>query len=267
MNHLSYSQLSLFMECQGRWHAQYVDETWKLRPTKAMLVGSYTDTLVYGGAGAFEKSNEETIWGTAGRYYQRGPKKDTEKPKLAEFAKADEMYRALYKQHYAYVMATGGQNQHRVEGNIHGRNFVGIIDNLHESWIVDLKICASITVKQWYEGPILYGKHYFYERYRLQFAIYRALTGGNLACYIVAVSKESPPDVDVLQIKDTDSLDFELARIEPWLDELDAVRTGDKEPKRCGKCEWCRRTKQVELPRSIYINPEHQNRMETVHGN
>ena len=140
MNHLSYSQLSLFMECQGRWHAQYVDETWKPRPTKAMLVGSYTDTLMYGGAGAFEEANEKAIWGTAGRYYQRGDKKGEEKPKLAEFAKADEMYRALCNQPYAHVLATNGHNQFKVAGNIHGRNFVGIIDNLHESgMIVDLK--------------------------------------------------------------------------------------------------------------------------------
>ena len=50
--HLSYSQLTTLMECQARWKAEKLDGTWVRKPSKAMLVGTYLDKLVYGGADA-----------------------------------------------------------------------------------------------------------------------------------------------------------------------------------------------------------------------
>jgi len=60
--------------------------------------------------------------------------------------------------------------------------------------------------------------------------------------YIAAVSKEDPPDKEILSIPEyklSESLDL----IDQEQHNIEQIRHGDVEPKRCGKCDYCRSTK------------------------
>ncbi len=255
--HLSYSQITTLMDCQARWKAEKLDGTWKFKPTKPMLVGSYVDALVYGDPDAWLDDHESEAWGSSVRYYKRDcatAKIGDEKPKLADFAKADEMFLALKNQRYVYDLLSEGGRQIEISGKIHGVEFLGVLDQkLNDGrGFVDLKTCASITELKWMETAMLHGKHPFYARYKVQFAIYGELLGWPEEMYIVAVSKESPPDVDVLRVEDVEALKETILELKPWVERAIEIRDG-AEPHRCEQCEFCRTTKTVDKPRLIKL--------------
>ena len=68
-----------------------------------------------------------------------------------------------------------------------------------------------------------------------------------LPFYIVAVTKEKVPDVDVIQIPQH-VLDTALKLVEAKIDRFDLIKMGEIEPERCEKCEYCRKTKILTEP-------------------
>ena len=92
-----------------------------------------------------------------------------------------------------------------------------------------------------------------YWGYDIQGAIYQKveqISSGRdkpLPFYIVAVTKEKVPDVAVIEIPQH-VLDTALKIVEAKIDEFDLVKIGEIEPKRCGKCEYCKQTKRLTAP-------------------
>jgi hypothetical protein len=113
----------------------------------------------------------------------------------------------------------------------------------------DLKTVKSIREKVW-NDEIGYCSFVEAYGYITQMAVYseieRQHRGGDewLESYIVAVSKETPPDKAVITI-DQESLARELEVIENKIDRIIDLKAGKIEPKRCEKCEYCRRTKKI----------------------
>ena len=83
----------------------------------------------------------------------------------------------------------------------------------------------------------------------MQMAVYRKIielaTGKTYTPYIVAVTKESPPNKAVIHI-DESRYDFEYEYVEVELERIIGIKNGEIEPNECGKCEYCRQNKKLE---------------------
>jgi hypothetical protein len=117
--------------------------------------------------------------------------------------------------------------------------------------IVDLK-----TVKDFeplYKDGFGYVSWIEYWGYDIQAAIYQRveqIAPGRdkpLPFYIVAVTKEKTPDIAVIRFPQN-VLDMALKVVESKIDRFDLVKTGEIEPRRCEKCEWCKSTKILTEP-------------------
>ena len=77
-----------------------------------------------------------------------------------------------------------------------------------------------------------------------QAAIYQAIEGNKLPFYICAVTKEATPDLAVIQIPQH-WIDSAMEVIKNEIGLIDAIKRGDIEADRCGKCDYCRTTKKL----------------------
>jgi hypothetical protein len=82
--------------------------------------------------------------------------------------------------------------------------------------------------------------------YTLQLAVYQKIveinTGKKLPCYISVVTKEDEPEIAVIYI-DQLTLDHALNEIEMNMPTVLMVKSGEVEPVRCEKCDYCKSTK------------------------
>jgi len=118
--------------------------------------------------------------------------------------------------------------------------------------IVDLKTTKSIREKSWSEehgGRVSFVEQYHYP---LQAAIYSEIERRAnrpedewFDFYVVAVSKENYPDKEVIAMHNTDRYVIELQRIADNMPRVLAVKSGQAEPIRCERCDYCRSTRQL----------------------
>ena len=119
------------------------------------------------------------------------------------------------------------------------------IDSFHRGdKIVDLKVMRSMER--------VMGKSFVeHWGYDLQMAIYaevvRRVTGLDLETYLAPVTKQDPPDKDIVHIPRWRREDI-LADVERDIPRILAVKSGKRVPQRCGVCEYCRATKMIEEP-------------------
>jgi hypothetical protein len=125
--------------------------------------------------------------------------------------------------------------------------------------LVDLK-----TVKDFddvYQPGFGYRPWVEYWGYDIQGAIYQKIeqiASGRtepLPFYIVAVTKEKVPDIDVIRL-DQSVLDTALALVEAKIERFDMIKHGEVEPKRCGRCDYCKATKVIRAPRLYGVEEE-----------
>lgn len=83
-----------------------------------------------------------------------------------------------------------------------------------------------------------------YYGYDIQGAIYQAIEGHMLPFILAVGTKETSPDLAALYIADTD-LAAALAVVEDNAPRYQAIKEGRIKPRRCGKCAYCRSTKQL----------------------
>jgi hypothetical protein len=65
-----------------------------------------------------------------------------------------------------------------------------------------------------------------------------------LTALIIAVTKEDPPDKEVISIPE-DAIEEQLEFVKAVMPRVLAVKNGDVEPMRCECCKYCRATKKV----------------------
>ena len=89
--------------------------------------------------------------------------------------------------------------------------------------------------------------------YDIQGAIYQKIeqiaTGRSepLPFYLAAVTKERVPDIAVVEIPNH-ILEAALGLVEAKIDRFDLIKSGDVEPIRCEKCDYCKSTKILTRP-------------------
>ena len=232
----SVSQFKQFSSCEacglasarGQFHREDTD---------ALLIGGYVDAYFAGEMDEFVGRHADTMFKKNGELY-------------AKFEQANRLVNTIECQPLMMEYLEGEKQVIRT-GNLFGVDWKIKMDVYNGERIVDLKVMKDFE-PIYKEG---FGRVSFIEAwgYDIQGAIYQRIEqissqrAERLPFYIVAVTKEKVPDVAVIQIPQH-ILDTALKIVESKIDRFDLVKTGEIPPERCGKCEFCKKTKILTAP-------------------
>lgn len=234
---MSVSQFKSFMECEARTLAELKGE-YKRPHSNALTVGSYVHAA-FESDEVFDKFNEDNkkvIVNTKGAKY-------------ADFKQADKMIETLKNDKFA-MFALEGEKEVIYTGELFGVEWKIKVDNInHErKRFSDLKTTQEFGKRYWSEKYSTWVSFVQAYDYVLQMYVYQQIiyqnTGEIYKPYIVAVTKQDPPDKAILHF-DESRFEFEKEYIQTYLPGIIQTKNGEKEPIRCEKCEYCRATKQL----------------------
>lgn len=233
------SYLSQFDGCEAKAVAK-INGSWKEEESTALLVGSY-----------FHSHFE----GTLGKFKQEHPDIFTKQGELkSQYQQANEMINALESDESFKQIYTGDIEKifTFVLFGVPWKIKVDLL-NLQEGYFVDLKSTRDFN-RQWIydETDGKNKKVTFVEAwgYLIQMAIYRkgielATGSNNLEGFIIAATKQSPPDKIVLCFQPED-YEIGMKIVEENIQRVLDVKSGKIKPLRCDKCDYCRSTKKLD---------------------
>ena len=226
----SASQIKSYKRCAEATNAK-VDGMFNPEPSTALLIGSYVD---------------EALTGDLDQWLQEHPEiRKRDGTLKADFVKAEEMVKRA-KSEPVFMDYLNGQHQVIMTGHIAGYPFKCKLDCLRPDCIVDLKTVKDLE-SQYLPGQ---GRVDFATAWDwpLQMAIYREIvrqkTGKVMPCVLAVITKETPPDIRLVQIEQ-ERLDAELAWLEEMMPKFDAIKTRAIDAPRCEKCAWCRESRVI----------------------
>ncbi len=233
----SVSQFKAFNRCEAAGLAE-ARGIYEREETDALLIGSYVDAYFSGELDEFAERNHDKM------YSKRGG------GLLAKFQAANDMINRVESDPLMNEFLEG-EKQVIKTAELFGADWKIKIDVYHEDRIVDFK-----TVRDF--GDIFdkgYGWRSWIEYwgYDIQGAIYQKIeqiaTGRAepLPFYLAAVTKERVPDIAVVEIP-THILEAALGLVEAKIERFDLIKSGDVEPIRCEKCDYCKKTKILTKP-------------------
>ena len=167
----------------------------------------------------------------------------------ADYKKVIEMYNRV-KTDKIFMKYCTGEYEVILVGKIHGVNFKGKIDilNLENGFFSDIKTTRSLG-KFWsdkYKSKVNFYTEY---DYWMQLAVYQELIKQNfyklMWPFLPVCSKTKPYNYDVLRVeKYTDGTYHEilaekLEELQFTLQDIDAIKNGEKEAERCEQCAYC----------------------------
>lgn len=234
----SASQVKAFNKCEARALAE-LQGHYRPDPSSALMIGSYVDEALTGDLDSWKGQHPEI-------FKRDGTLK-------ADFAQAEQMVaRAL--QSDLFMDYLDGQHQVIVTGKLFGEYpCKAKLDAYHPGKaIVDLKTVRSLeSVYLPGAGRVDFATAWDWP---LQMAIYQALTeqktGVRLPCYLAVITKENPPDLELVEIEQ-ERLDAEMEWLAQKMPRFDAIKKGIIEPERCGRCPWCRATHYIDGPKML----------------
>lgn len=223
--YMSVSQYKNFRNCEAMALATVRGE-WVRPMTTALMVGSYVDAWFEGTLDEFRASHPEMF------------KKDG--TLKADFVNAEEIIKYVQKDDL-FMQYMAGEKQVILTREIFGVPWKIKIDSYHRGdKIVDLKVMRSmerIVGKSFVE-------HWGYD---LQMTVYAEVEGNDLETYLAVVTKQDPPDKDIIHIPKWRRVEL-LREIERDLPRITGIKAGVIQPQRCGVCEYCRATKKLTEP-------------------
>jgi len=237
MKYWGHTQFLDFMKCEARGLALTRGD-YEQELTDALLAGQYVDAHFTGNENSFKSKHPEM-------YKRDGNLKATflGAERAIQRAERDDMF-------MKYI---SGVPQEIFTGKLFGYEWKIKVDAFHEGKaIVDLK-CMKDFNDTFVDGL---GKVTFVEAwgYDYQAAIYQSIvkdvTGDKLPFIIAGVTKQDPSDIGLFKIPQT-MIDSALKVIENTIDRFAAIKNGDVEPRRCGKCDYCRDTKVIDSVEDI----------------
>lgn len=222
--YMSVSQYKQFQKCEAAAMAQIAGE-WEFPKTTALLVGSYIDSWFEGTLDEFKAANPEIF------------KKDG--TLKADYVQAEEII-AFVQRDPMFMRYMNGKKQIILTSELFGTEWKIKIDSYHPDKIVDLKVMRSMER--------IMGKSFVeHWGYDLQMAIYAAVEGRDLATYLAVVTKQDPPDKNIISIPRWRRVEL-LEEVERNMPRILAVKSGQVPTQRCGVCEYCRATKMLTEP-------------------
>lgn len=222
--YMSVSQYKQFQECEAAAMAQLKGE-WEPPQTIALLVGSYIDAWFEGTLDEFCRQHPEIF------------KKDG--TLKADFVQAESIIQFVQKDP-TFMRYMSGKKQVILTSEFFGTKWKIKIDSYHRDKIVDLKVMRSMER--------VMGKSFVeHWGYDLQMAVYAKVEGNNLATYLAATTKQTPPDKAIVSIPLWRRNEL-LEEVERNMPRILAVKSGRMPAQRCGVCEYCRATKMITEP-------------------
>lgn len=228
---MSASQFKSFQNCESMALAEIKGE-FKRDSEKPLLIGSYVDSWFEGTLDKFKETHPEIFLKSGGL--------------KADYVQADEII-ARVQCDEKFMKYMSGQKQVIFTGEISGVQFKGKLDSYHENkCIVDLKVIKDFE-PLWKNGR----KMSFVEAwgYDIQGAIYQELvyqsTGQRLPFFICAVTKEKTPNLEIISIPQ-ERLDECLELVKINAPHYQQIKSGDVEPTKCNKCDYCKSIKKIE---------------------
>lgn len=233
MAYWSASLVKSFLDCPARAYAEMTGR-YSRPDSEALLVGGYVDAFFEGTLDAFVRAHPDVLNSRTGQ------------PKAPYQHAARMIGRALDDPVFMDYMT--GEKQKILTGEIGGYPFKAKLDVYDGRRIVDLKTVKDLhSVYLPGQGRMTFADAW---NWPLQMAIYQAIEGRRLPCYLAVITKEEPPDIEVVQIPQ-EKMDAELAFLLEKMPLFDAIKQGVVEPERCECCAYCRETKRLTGPRSL----------------
>lgn len=225
--YMSVSQYKDFQKCEAMALATLRGE-WERPKTTALLVGSYIDSWFEGTLKEFKENNPEIFKVSRGELQLK-----------ADFIQAEKIIKFLQKDPM-FMRYMAGKKQVIITAELFGTKWKIKMDSYHPDKIVDLKVMRSMER--------IMGKSFVeHWGYDLQMAIYSAVEGRDLATYLAVVTKQDPPDKEIISIPRWRRLEL-LEDVKKNMPHILAVKSGEIPPMRCGVCEYCRATKMLTEP-------------------
>lgn len=244
----SVSLFKAFDRCEACGLAS-VTGAYERKETDALLLGSYIDAYFSGPneLDKFIKVRGDSLFTKKGELY-------------AKFSRANDMIDAIERQPLMMEYLKG-EKQVIMSAELFDVPWKIKIDVHGGNRIVDLK-----TVKDFndiYEPGYGWRSWVEYWGYDIQGAVYQKIeqiVNGRvnpLPFYLVAVTKETVPDVKVLQIPQH-VLDAALAIVKAEIERFDMIKHGEVEPRRCEVCDYCKTTKELHEPEVFEYGEEYE---------
>jgi len=152
---------------------------------------------------------------------------------------------------FSRLIELPGENEKAMTGEIFGVPWRMKMDKYIPAGrqIIDYKTSANL--RELYYNPETKERQSFVEEYGYLFraAVYGEIERQNAgadtypAFLILAVSKQDPPDREIVLLNDDARWALELERVREALPRIQRLKEGALDPRRCGCCEYCRRTK------------------------
>lgn len=238
--YMSVSQYKSFLKCEAATMAK-LEADYQESKSNAFLMGSYVHAWNEGTLKEFTEQHPEL-------FSSKGATKGQLK---SDFKLANEMIKVLENDKFA-MFALDGQKEVIMTGELYGVPWKMMMDvyNPQMGRFSDLKTVQDIYKRIYVEDV---GWCSFVEAYGYltQMAVYSEIESQNragdwLESYIVAVSKQDPPDKAVISI-DYESRVEALNDVGEHIDRIVQVKYRGAEPNHCGKCDYCRRNKQLNV--------------------
>lgn len=225
--YMSVSQYKQFQRCEAAAMAQ-INGEWEFPKTTALLVGSYIDSWFEGTLDEFKRANPEIYKRSKGGKLLKADFIQAEK--IIQFLQNDRMF----------MRYMAGEKQVIITRELFGTPWKIKMDSYHPDKIVDLKVMRSMER--------IMGKSFVeHWGYDLQMAVYSAVEGRDLATYLAVVTKQEPPDKEIISIPRWRRVEL-LEEVEKNMPHILDVKSGKVPAQRCGVCEYCRATKQLTEP-------------------
>ena len=231
--YMSASVFKNFQKCEAATLAELEGRHFR-DPSLALIQGQYVDEYFTGDVWRFKAEHPELF------------KKDGELK--ATYSVCEAAINRVERDPVAMEYLTGGK-QVIVTGEIEGVACKGKLDVLGDGRIVDLK-CMRDFEPVYRDGQRLdfiraWGydiQAYFYTE------LARQVYGEQLPFYILAVTKEASPDINLIEIPDW-LINSAGEVVRHFIGLYDRIKKHEIEPKRCGKCEYCKETKILTKPK------------------
>ena len=174
--------------------------------------------------------------------------------KYAPFQRLDEMIKVVENDPLiSKILVWPGENELPMVGLVGGIPWRMKMDKYCASSrrIIDYKTSANL--RELYYNPATKERQTFVEEYgyMMRAAVYGEIerqTRGERdfpSFIIIGVSKQDPPDKEVILLDDPTRWEYELEEIARRIPHIQRLKEGAENPRRCGQCEYCRATKQI----------------------
>lgn len=228
-----------FINCEASEVSRLAGK-WTEEKSTTLLVGSYVHSWN-------DHSRREFIVEHPEMFTQKGGLK-------SEYQQADKMIATLESDPMIMYMLEG-QKEVIFTAEFAGATWKVMLDvyNPERRRSTDLKTTKSIREKSWSDAHGARVSFVETYKYVFQAALYseieRLATGRGrddwFDFYVVAVSKESVPDKEIIDLRDPDRYIIELAQVELNMPRILAVKAGQVEPVRCERCNYCKSTRKL----------------------